>query len=209
MKLFTFKYLFFLLLVICGCRKTNYANFHQSEREYYKQTKLNDFKILSNIQPIRYNELQKRLKINQLNTLNFELKSKLSPMYLKKSHNQTKYKIVQNKENNPTFREKHKSPKKARNYEKIGNTAGILGLSSVALYFLSSFLGAALPYVLALAFLASIVGLVLGIISIKKVTKKKKLMPLLGILIGSIAIVTLILWTILIILLIDLFTNYP
>jgi hypothetical protein len=208
MKSFIFKYIIFLSLVICGCRKTNYANFHQSESEYYKQKKFDDFKISSNNQPIRYNELQKRLK-NQLSTLNFELKSKLSPMYLKKSHNQIKHKIVQNKENNPTFREKHKSPKKARNYEKIGNTAGILGLSSVALYFLSSFLGAALPYVLALTFLASIVGLVLGIISIKKVEKKKKLMPLLGILIGSIAIVTLIFWTILIILLIELFTNYP
>lgn len=171
-------------ILFCDCSKKNIVQFQKSSVENYGRiSKKQNFE-----KKIIKREFIDTLSINSehdsLLRINFYSENTLMKV---KNGKKTKTKLLNETVKNPD------------KYQKLSKISGILGMSSFTILLLSTLLS--IPFlgeILILGGLAAILGIVFGIISIKKV--RKKTMAKLGILFGVLyfvligAAVLLLLW---------------
>ncbi len=184
------KFLFLIILSCCSCRRENYAGFQSLEVVYSKQKNV-DVKSISKIQ--RIESAEKPLGNLNFSTIHFESKSDSQIV-----KNDTLIDKVETniKKSFKLFNEHNVAPKKNVNYEKRAKISGVLGISSIVLLALikygGGFLAVISPILSLLLGFTIIFGFSLGKNSVKKVPKNKKVMPIIGIIVGSAGILAAI-----------------
>lgn len=185
------KFLLLIILTFCSCKRENYAGFQSSDVVNSKQKNIVEYKSISKTQRIEIAEKHKG-SLN-FSTILFETKPDSQIVKIDTLINKVE---TNSKKSFKLFNEHSVAPKKNIDYAKRAKTSGFLGISSVLLLALIKFGGGFLAVIspilsLLLAF-TIILGFSLGKSSIKKVPKNKKIMPLIGIIVGSAGILAAI-----------------